>query len=209
MRSSWKMALAWDMVFSASAQTCTLRRAWLHAMAKALRGSTRRHKTPGSPGFQPCVEGLESRTTPTVLDLTPVADNTLYQVSVADPSQQLSNGTGQHFYVGETGQSSIRRGAIKFDLSTVPAGSTINSVTLALHMSRTRNGAQNVALHRVLMDWGEGTSNAALAGRGGEGGGIQAMPGDLTWFYSSFSTQKWTAPGGDFVPAAALRPPST
>jgi hypothetical protein len=145
------------------------------------------------------VERLESRATPAVINLTPLADNTLYPVATADPAQQLSNGVGQHFYVGETNQGSIRRGAIKFDLSAVPAGSTINSVTLTLQLSRTRSGAQNIALHRALMAWGEGTSNAALAGRGGEGSGIQATPGDVSWFYTFFTTAKWTTPGGDFV----------
>jgi uncharacterized repeat protein (TIGR01451 family) len=151
------------------------------------------------------VECLESRVTPASIDLTPIADNTLYQVSTADPSQQLSNGAGQHFYVGETNQGSnaLRRGAIKFDLSMVPAGSTITSVTLTLNMSKTQSGPQNVALHRALMNWGEGASNAILAGRGGEGVGIQASTGDVTWFYTFFSTQTWTAPGGDLVATAS------
>ncbi len=67
------------------------------------------------------MENLENRTTPAAVNLTPIADNTLYQVATADPSQQLSNGAGQHFYVGRTNQGSndIRRGAIKFDLSAV------------------------------------------------------------------------------------------
>jgi hypothetical protein len=107
--------------------------------------------------------------------------------------------------VGETNKASIRRGAVKFDLSGVPAGATINSVTLTLHLSKTTSGAQNAALHRALMDWGEGTSNAALAGNpnGGEGGGIHATNGDVTWFYTFFITQKWTTPGGDFVATAS------
>src|SRR5437588_438391 len=98
--------------------------------------------------FRPQVEGLENRTMPTVLNLTPLADDTLYQVSTADPSQQLSNGAGQFFYVGRTNQGAndIRRGVIKFDLSGVPAGSTITSVTLTLQMSKTRNGAQTIGL---------------------------------------------------------------
>ncbi len=76
-------------------------------------------------------------------------------------------------------------------------------MTLTLNLSKTRNGAQNIALHRALMNWGEGTSNAALAGRGGEGIGIQATTGDVSWFYTFFPTQKWTTPGGDFVAIAS------
>jgi uncharacterized repeat protein (TIGR01451 family) len=144
---------------------------------------------------------LEDRTTPTTVNLSPVADNTFFQVSTADPSQQLSDGAGQHFYVGETiqGSNALRRGAIRFDLSAVPAGSTITGVMLKLNMSMTISGAENIALHQALMNWGEGNSNAALAGKGSEGIGIQAATNDVTWFYTFFPNQKWTTPGGDFV----------
>src|SRR5207249_3544182 len=100
--------------------------------------------------------------------------------------------------------NAIRRGAIRFDLSAVPAGSTITGVTLMLSMTKTRSGPQNVVLHRALMNWGEGTSNAATGGVGaGEGDGVQATAGDATWFYTTFSSQRWAAPGGDFVAAAS------
>lgn len=143
------------------------------------------------------MESLENRATPTTINLAPVADNTLYQVPTADPAQQSSNGAGQNFYVGRTnqGNNDLRRGAIKFDLSAVPAGSTITSATLTLRMSRTISGAQNIALHRALMNWGEGTSNPPIS----EGGGAPATTNDVTWFYTFFSTQSWTTPGGDFV----------
>jgi uncharacterized repeat protein (TIGR01451 family) len=149
------------------------------------------------------LERLEDRTTPSTVNLSPVADNTLFQASTADPSQQLSDGAGQHFYVGDTiqGSNAIRRGAIRFDLSSIPAGSTITSVTLKLNMSMTISGADNIILHQALMSWGEGSSNAALAGKGSEGIGIQATTNDVTWFYTFFPTQKWTTPGGDFVAA--------
>jgi uncharacterized repeat protein (TIGR01451 family) len=172
---------------------------------QALRSSAGRKSTFRSGTYLPFVESLETRATPASINLAPSADNTLYQVATADPAQQLSDGAGQHFYVGETNQASnaLRRGAIKFDLSAVPAGSTITSVVLTLSMSKSVNGAENVDLHRALLNWGEGTSNAALAGRGGEGVGIQATTGDVTWFYTFFSTQRWTTPGGDFVATAS------
>jgi uncharacterized repeat protein (TIGR01451 family) len=138
--------------------------------------------------------------------LTPSADDTLYQVASSSTSQQLSDGAGQHFYVGETGQgvNALRRGAIKFDLSSIPAGSTITAVTLTLNMSMTVSGASTVSLHRALANWGEGTSNAAAGGQGpGEGDGVAATTGDVTWFYSSFPNQTWATPGGDFVNAAS------
>jgi uncharacterized repeat protein (TIGR01451 family) len=153
--------------------------------------------------FRPGVERLENRATPATVNLAPVADNTLFQVATADPSQQLSDGAGQHFYVGDTiqGANDIRRGAVKFDLSAVPAGSTITSVTLQLNMSLTISGPEMISLHMALLNWGEGTSNGATSGlgKGGEGAGAPATTNDVTWFYTFFPAQKWNTPGGDFV----------
>jgi hypothetical protein len=148
--------------------------------------------------FMPGVEHLEERCTPTQVVLTSTADNTLYEA--LNQSNQLSNALGQHFYTGETNQaagSNLRRGVLMFDLSSVPAGSTVNSVTLTLHMSMTNSGAQNVDLHLLQQNWGEGTSNS---GSGGGNGG-PATTNDATWldtFYDPTNPQLWTTAGGTF-----------
>jgi Bacterial Ig-like domain (group 3)/IPT/TIG domain/Dockerin type I domain len=151
------------------------------------------------------MEHLEERCTPTQITLTSVADNTLYEET--SQSSQLSNGAGQHFYAGETNQAAginIRRGLLKFDLSSVPAGSTITAATLTLHMSKSAagSGAQNNALHLLLQGWGEGTSNAGSGGTGsGEGDGVSATTNDATWLDTFFSTNNpptWTTAGGTF-----------
>jgi uncharacterized repeat protein (TIGR01451 family) len=85
----------------------------------------------------------------------------------------------------------------------VPVGSTVISATLTLNMSKTISGPSTVALHPALKNWGEGASNAAMGGRAGEGAGIQAQTGDVTWLFTFFNTQSWSAPGGDFGPASA------
>jgi uncharacterized repeat protein (TIGR01451 family) len=165
---------------------------WLHQIGSSRTPARRRASV------RPCLELLEDRRTPTVLSLAPRADDTLYQ----DPAGQLSNGAGQHFYVGDTAQpaNSIRRGILAFDLSAVPAGSVIHSATLTLHMSLTRGGTQDVSLHRTLKNWGEGTSNAAGGSPGsGEGDGAQAAPRDVTWLYTFFNTARWATAGGDFA----------
>ena len=91
-------------------------------------------------------------------------DNTLYE----DGTGSLSNGAGKHFFVGNNAQPRIRRGVISFDIeAAIPAGSTINSVELILHMSRTISGDFPTDLHPLTANWGEGTSQAG----GGEGGG--------------------------------------
>jgi hypothetical protein len=122
-------------------------------------------------------------------------DNTLYQ----DPTGSLSNGAGQYFFSGTNAAGLIRRSLVWFDLSPIPAGSTINAVSLTMHMSQTSSGASNVELHRLLVNWGEGTSQAA----GGEGAGAPATPGDATWLHTFYNTSFWSNPGGDFDPAAS------
>lgn len=168
---------------------------------KTRRHAARRAKGNGQ-RVRLLLEALEERSTPTVVALTASADDTLFE----DPTGQLSDGAGQHFYVGDSRQVGIdiRRGLLKFDLSSIPTGSTINSATLTLHMSKTNNGAQSIAVHRALTDWGEGTSDATTGGSGpGEGDGIQATTNDATWLFSFFNSKSWTNAGGDFTAAAS------
>jgi hypothetical protein len=133
--------------------------------------------------------------------LSPSQDNTLYE----DATGSLSNGAGQHFIVGTTALDpiQIRRGLIAFDLSSaISSGSTVLSATLILSMSRTIAGTQPVALHPVLAEWGEGTSDADGAG-GDEGIGTAATPGDATWLHTFYDNSLWIMPGGDFAAAAS------
>ena len=125
-------------------------------------------------------------------------DNTIYQITA------LSNGAGQHFFAGRTSTTvpssqRVRRGLIAFNLASIPAGALVQSASLTLHMSRTVSGPQNMALHRVLADWGEGTSAAAR----GEGGGASATTNDATWTFRFFNTTQWSTPGGDFTATAS------
>ena len=128
------------------------------------------------------------------ISINPSKDNTLYQYVAADGD--LSNALGDHFFTGETGMSEIRRGVLAFDVGgNVPAGSTITGVTLTLNMSRTPStNARTVELHRLLADWGEGTSHAS----GEEGMGAPATTNDATWRHRFFNTIFWTTEGGDF-----------
>jgi hypothetical protein len=122
-------------------------------------------------------------------------DNTLYQ----DGTGSLSSGAGPTMFAGLTSQGSIRRGLVSFDVSSIPAGSTITGVTLTMFMSQTTAGAVNVSLHRVLDSWGEGTSNAGING----GAGAAATASDATWLHRFFNTTLWTTAGGDFDPAVS------
>jgi hypothetical protein len=127
-------------------------------------------------------------------NLIPIKDNTLYQYVPADGDR--SNALGNHFFAGETGMGELRRGVLAFDIAgNIPAGSTILGVTLSLNMSRTGvDDARNVELHKMLADWGEGTSVAP----GEEGTGAPATTNDATWRHRFFDTIFWTTEGGDF-----------
>jgi spore coat protein A len=129
-----------------------------------------------------------------VININPIKDNTLYEYDPANGD--LSNALGDHFFTGETAMGKLRRGVLAFDIAgNVPAGSTITSVTLTLNMSKTpSNTARTVELHRLLADWGEGTSQAS----GEEGIGAPATTNDATWRHRFFDTVFWTTQGGDF-----------
>lgn len=131
--------------------------------------------------------------------ITPSADNTLYEQSTGS----LSNGAGQYLFAGRTAQgaNSIRRIVLRFDVAgNVPAGATITGATLSLSMNKgANNTAQNISIHPLTTDWGEGTSNAP----GQEGSGTTSTANSATWIHSFFPNTTWTAAGGDFNSTAS------
>jgi hypothetical protein len=127
-------------------------------------------------------------------NINPMKDNTLYEFDAAEGDH--SNALGNYFFAGETAMGELRRGVLAFDIAgNIPAGSTILGVTLSLNMSRTGSDTpRNVELHKLLADWGEGTSVAP----GEEGDGAPATTNDATWRHRFFDTIFWTTEGGDF-----------
>ena len=129
----------------------------------------------------------------TTININPNKDNTLYEFVPADGDR--SNALGDHFFAGMTAEGLIRRGVLAFDIAgSIPSGSTITSVSLSMNMSKTISDTRTVELHVVLVDWGEGTSNANAS----EGQGAPATPNDATWRHRFFDTIFWTTQGGDF-----------
>ena len=127
------------------------------------------------------------------INIMPSKDNTLYEYDPAEGDH--SNGAGFHLFAGENGQGEVRRGVLAFDIAgTIPPGSTITAVSLSMNMSRTPAGTLTVELHKLLADWGEGTSHAPM----GEGDGAPATPNDATWRHRFFDSVFWTTQGGDF-----------
>jgi hypothetical protein len=124
--------------------------------------------------------------------LRPVRDATL----IEHPEGALANGSGPALFAGRVSAplDSIRRSLIAFDLSGIPAGSTVTRAVLRVNVSATNAGPVPVGLHRVLAGWGEGPSAAA------GGTGAPALPGDCTWLHRFYDDVFWAAPGGDFDP---------
>lgn len=137
------------------------------------------------------IQALSSVTPPA---LTASRDNTMYE-------EGKSNGKGAHLYAGRIGdlepsiQYMKRRALLRFDLSSVPAGSVVTSASVTLTTTKAITEDIDMSLHKVTSDWGEGNSNA------GEPGGKGATPqaNDATWSRRFHNTVSWSTPGGDFV----------
>ena len=140
----------------------------------------------------------QTEPTPALSSVTLSADRdgTLYETV----DGALSNGAGQHLFAGKTNTEALRRGLVRFAIDEeVPAGATITGARLVLQLSRSAGAAQEVTLHLVMADWGEGSSDAELQ----EGQGAPAMPEDATWVHRFFDTELWATPGGDFDATAS------
>ncbi len=136
-----------------------------------------------------------STTTAQTVVLNAVTDNTIYSEFTNN-----SNGAGENFTAGVICTGPLRRGLIKFDLSSIPAGATITSASLKLVVNKTVSGAANMSLHRLNEAWGEGSSDA---GTGADGKGVTATAGDATWACTFANgagacTTGWTTAGGSF-----------
>ena len=120
-------------------------------------------------------------------------DNTLFE----DAQGDTSNGAGPACFAGNNSQNLIRRALVRFDLAgLVPAGAAVDAVELALEVTSAPDTiTRSITLHRVLADWGEGTSSSS------GGGGAPATPGDATWLHAFYPDVSWSQPGGDFAAA--------
>jgi hypothetical protein len=89
----------------------------------------------------------------------------------------------------------------------------IQNVQLNLVLGSVAGGAAgggpatvNVDLHKLVANWGEGTSqlqSPPTDSLGGQGQGVAASMGDATWSSNFHLVSPWTNAGGDFDPAAS------
>ncbi len=134
--------------------------------------------------------------------INPVNDNTLYQGTDPNTGENYelnSCGAGANLFAGETNDGLLRRAPLRFDIAgAVPAGSTINSVTLTVTVNRSGgNVPQTMTLRPLSQAWGEGAVDCD-AGAGGGGRGLPAQPGDATWLDAQFQQVAWGTAGGSF-----------
>ena len=126
----------------------------------------------------------------------PVTADTFINSGLAD------NNDGAHawFDAGRDGAGGVRRGLLRFDLSGIPAGSTINSASLQLTVIKVPNGggiASTFDLFRLLANWGEGTKSGA--------NGAMATAGEANWNVRIQGSDSWNDPGAmsDVLAAAS------
>lgn len=124
------------------------------------------------------------------------------------------------FFVGTDGGDSPKRGLLQFDLSSIPAGATIDSVTLSLSVGQVAGSAggavtnfgplRNISLYNETQAWNQSTnkSNVTYGSNafGGSGHGVTANAGDATWtdeHYDASNPTAWNvAAGGNWTSAS-------
>ncbi|MGE5175603.1 MAG: multicopper oxidase domain-containing protein [Hyphomicrobiales bacterium] len=116
----------------------------------------------GTPNLSASAGTFVSIVNPTGSDqitIPAIADNSIFSES------DSSYGGGQCIQVGRPNQNRgttvlIRRGLVRFDLSSIPPGSQVVSARLNLFRLEQGGPGTRLRLYRLTQDWGEGTSGS-------------------------------------------------
>ncbi|MEN8207368.1 MAG: multicopper oxidase domain-containing protein [Pseudomonadota bacterium] len=136
--------------------------------------------------------------------INPSQDNTM-----SGTLPDNSSGACDSIFSGMTDEEVIlplvpaRRALLQFDIAgAIPPGSTINSVTLGMIVTRGENHADSTyTLHRVTTAWGEGSNGCGVKG-GAQG--EPAVAGAATWISAMHDqAPAWGTPGGDYIATAS------
>ncbi|GEM_PF-179428 len=121
-------------------------------------------------------------------NLSPVADTFI----VSSAPDNNTGGTAG-FTAGRDGALGVRRGLVQFDLSTIPAGSTITSAVLRLTVINVPGTPANSTfdVFRLQNSWGEGNKSGGSPGNNG----APAATGEATWNSRQHGVNAWTSPG--------------
>lgn len=120
----------------------------------------------------------------------PAADTSLLEVS---PSNNLGGYFGMNS--GTTQNGPRTRALLRFDLSSLPTNTVVQSATLTVHVTQQPiDGYDFTAfgLHRMFRPWGEGDKIPVTQ----PGQGVPATAGEATWLHAIYPTNQWTEPGG-------------
>jgi hypothetical protein len=119
--------------------------------------------------------------TATAVTINVLQDTTIYNTGTA-------NGSGQGLFAGASGNGTVQRGLVEFDLSSIATGSIITNVTLTMYVNSmgSANTVDTITLNTLSQDWNEATAGGGNATKGG-GSGYTANPGDATWTSSGIS----------------------
>jgi hypothetical protein len=106
----------------------------------------------------------------------------------ANPNANLGAAENLETYFGDV---EYRRSLVRWDLSTLPSGITVNAASLELYRyDGDASNAMQLALYRVTRDWTEGTGSDFWPD-------ASYIPDGATWSLASPGIA-WTTPGGDF-----------
>ena len=130
-------------------------------------------------------------------------DVIVYQITPTSVTLQAADSTGKDTSLNSGNRTSnygalvsikvqgaaAYSGLIQFDLSTIPAGSTITGATLMLKKTTVASSSGTIAVYRVTTPWVEGTATGGISTSGAT-------------YNTSNGLIPWTTPGGDYDPAA-------
>ena len=116
-----------------------------------------------------------------LLDLTSLQATQDTYIKLQSPDTTNNFGASTSMVVDRE-STDLQRALLQFDLSSIPAGSTINSATLKLQSTQI-GGTLNIAVYEVTQAWSEGTGNGTA--------------GAANWNERQTGTN-WTTAGGTF-----------
>lgn len=151
--------------------------------------------------FSLCLANLAEPARAATLTFTSSQDTTIYQDAPGN-----SNGAGSVFIAGRAGGNAtlapLRRALLSFDLSTLPAGTLVQSASLTLTLTQSAGtNPVSFGLYNVSGAWGESGSVATAPGQG-----TTAAIGDATWttrVNGATPSAPWVTAGGDYRATAS------
>lgn len=123
------------------------------------------------------------------INLTPVKEHTLY-------SENASSSERDILISGSSNNGDLRRAILQFDLSAIPSGAIINSVSLSLQVSKFSNktNGANYYIHHINQKWDEGNSFSF----DGKSDGLNTQSQETYGNDARSGSSDWSTRGADF-----------